>query len=190
MKNRREKGQYGYRTCRKKIQILEVLFGVAMILIQLGARYVTDNQAAKNILTVMAILSVLPMANVASPLLAAWKYRTPPEEFYHQVQKYESACCILYDLILTSKEAIMPVDAAAVHPQGVYLYCSSAKTDCKKGEKFLNELFAAHRLDPKVKLIQDKKAFFNRLECLKPATEYEDDGSVEYTRELLKQISM
>ncbi len=190
MKNRRKKGSMDIGHTEKKYRFWKSYIGVAMILFQLGARYVTDNQAAKNILTVMAILSVLPMANVASPLLAAWKYRTPPEEFYHQVQKYESACCILYDLILTSKEAIMPVDAAAVHPQGVYLYCSSAKTDCKKGEKFLNELFAAHRLDPKVKLIQDKKAFFNRLECLKPATEYEDDGSVEYTRELLKQISM
>ena len=62
------KGQYGYRDYRKKKEILKVCFGAVMILIQLGARFLTDNEAWKNILTVMAILSVLPTANVASPL--------------------------------------------------------------------------------------------------------------------------
>ncbi len=168
----------------------EVLFGVLMILIQLGARQLTGSQATKNILTVMAILSVLPTANVASPLLAAWKYKTPSKEFFARVSVYEKKCPILYDLILTSKEAVMPVDAAAVHPTGVYLYCTSRKVDGKKAERFFNDIFTAHRLDPHVHMIQDEKAFFQRLNSLKPMEEYEDDGSVDYTQELLKQLSM
>ncbi len=168
----------------------EVLFGLAMILIQLGVRQLTASQATKNILTVMAILSVLPTANVASPLLAAWKYKTPSESFFRRVSAYGEKCPLLYDLILTSKEAVMPVDAAAVHPTGVYLYCTSRKVDKKKAEKFFNEIFSAHRLDPHVHMIQEEKAFFQRLDSLKPIGEYEDDGSVDYTLELLKQLSM
>ena len=88
MRHRRKKGEYGYREYHRKIQLGEVLFGAVMILVQLGARQFTDSQAVKNVLTVMAILSVLPTANVASPLLAAWKYRTPPRAFLDRVRPY------------------------------------------------------------------------------------------------------
>ena len=190
MKHRRKKGEYGYRAYHRSVQVGEVLFGLAMILAQLGARGLTEQQGMKNILTVMAILSVLPPANVASPLLAAWRYKTPPKAFYDRVNPYEARYPVLYDLILTSREAVMPVDAAAVHPTGVYLYCTSPKVNARQAEKFLNDMFTTHRLDPHVHMIQDERAFFQRLDSLKPMAEYEDDGSVDYTLELLKQLSM
>ena len=89
MKNRKNKGEYGYRDYRRKVRTVMVAAGVAAILIQLAARGLTDNQAAKNILTVMAVLSVLPTANLASPLLASWRYRTPSEAFYQKVRAHE-----------------------------------------------------------------------------------------------------
>lgn len=49
MKGRREKGQYGYRNYHKRMQSVKVLFGAAMILIQLGARNFTDNEAVKQL---------------------------------------------------------------------------------------------------------------------------------------------
>lgn len=190
MKNRKSKGQFGYRDYRKKIQIAEVIFGAAMILIQLGARSLTDWDAAKNVLTVMAILSVLPTANVASPLLASWKYKTPSGEFYQKAKGFEEKTVMLYDLILTSKEQIMPMDAIAVHPTGVYAYCSNPKTDTAKAEKFLNDMFTGHRLDPHAKVLKEEAAYFRRLENLKDQKNYEDDGSVDYTVNLLKNLSM
>lgn len=86
MRGKPKKGQYGYRNYHRNLQLAKVIFGGAMILVQLGARKFTDNQAAKNILTVMAILSVLPTANVASSLLASWIYKTPGKEFYERVR--------------------------------------------------------------------------------------------------------
>lgn len=190
MKNRKEKGQFGYRNYHKKIQLMKVAFGAAMIILQLAARNLTDNEAAKNVLTIMAILSVLPTANVASPLVAAWKYHTPSDEFFKKVSCQESTGVILYDLIITSKEAIMPMDAVMVHPQGVFAYCTSAKIDAKKAEKYLNSMFTSHRLDPNVKVFKEEKAFLKRLESLKPSAQYEDDGSVDYAVNLLKNLSM
>ena len=188
--NKKKMGEYGYRDYHRKIQLGMVLFGAVMILAQLGARNLTDNQAAKNILTVMAMLSVLPTANVASPLLASWKYRTPPKEFQQKFQKMEGTMEILYDLILTSKEQIIPADVVAVHPKGVFVYCPSAKTDEKKAEKFLNDMFRSHKLDPHVKIMKEENSCLCRLKGLKPASEYEDDGSVGYTVTLLKNLSM
>ena len=106
---RQKKGQYGYRDQARRMRLLITLFFIAAILAQLGARqFLAKEQAAKNILTVMAILTVLPMANMASPLLASWRYRTPGLEFYHKVRGYEETSVILYDLVLTTREQILP----------------------------------------------------------------------------------
>lgn len=185
-----EKGQYGSRNHGRKLRLIITLVLAAAILAQLAARWMTDNQAAKNILTVMAILTVLPMANMASPLLASWKYRTPDRGFYEKVRPYEEKTVILYDLILTTKEQIIPADAAAVHPQGVFIYAPPGKLDTQKAEKSLQALFAANKLDLKIRLIRDEAGFLRRLASLKPAETGEDDGTVDYAASLLKNLSM
>ena len=184
------KGQYGYRDQHKKSRALLTGLFAAAIIAQLIARQMASEQAAKNILTVMAILTVLPMANLASPLLASWKYRTADRSFYAKAHAYEEKCTMLYDLIVTTKEQILPLDAVAVHPNGVFAFCSSEKADLAKAEKAVNALFQANKLDPNVKLIRDPHAFFRRLDSLKPASEYEDDGVVDYAAALMKNLSM
>ena len=187
---RREKGQYGYRDSVRKMRLtVTIILGLG-VLAQLGARYLTDNQAAENILTVMAILTVLPFANMASPLLASWRYRTPPKEFYEKIKPYEKKCVILYDLILTTKEFVMPMDAIAVHPGGVYGYCTAGKLKVKEAEQSLNGLFTANRLDPNLKLFLEERSFLRRLDSLKPSEGDENDGTVEYGAALLKSLSM
>lgn len=185
-----KKGQYGYRDSNKKMRFIITAVLVAAILVQLLARFLTTNQAARNILTVMAILTVLPMANMASPLLASWKYKTPPKAFHDRVRKYEDTCSMVYDLIVTTKDHIMPLDAVAVHPNGVYAYCPSPKLDAARAEKAVNGLFQANKLAPNVKIIKEERSFIRRLDSLKPASEYEDDGSVECAAALLKSLSM
>ena len=144
---RREKGQYGYRDSVRRMRLMITIVLGLGVLAQLGARYLTENQAAKNILTVMAILTVLPFANMASPLLVSWRYRTPPREFYEKIKPYEEKCVILYDLILTTKEFVMPMDAIAVHPGGVYGYCTAGKLKVKEAEQSLNKLLPATEND-------------------------------------------
>lgn len=184
------KGQYGYRDQHKKARVLLTGLFVVAILAQVLARQLVAEQATKNILTVMAILTVLPMANLASPLLASWKYRTGDRTLYERAKTYETKCTMLYDLIVTTKEQILPLDVVAVHPNGVFAYCSSEKTDLAKAEKAINALFQANKLDPNVKLIKDSHGFFRRLDNLKPASEYEDDGVVDYAAALMKNLSM
>lgn len=187
---KKQKGEYGYRNYRKTIQFCEILFGAAAIAIQLFARNFTDNQAAKNVLTLMAILSVLPTANVASPFLASVRYKTPDLEFHRKAAEFEPKGILLYDLVVTTKEQILPFDAVMVHPKGVFAYCPSGKIDVKKAEKTLNESMKAQKLDLQVRIIGDERQFFSRLSGLKPASEYEDDGSTGYAASILKSMSM
>ncbi len=185
------KGCRGYRNYRRKIQILEIAVGAVMIIGQLIARNFTDNQAAKNILTVLAILMVLPVANVASPFLAAIRCRAPGDGFYQAVSLYENRCLMLYELIVTSKEQIIPIDAAAIHPTGIYLCCTGtgAKFDRAKAETFLKGMFSAHSLTGHIKIFSDTDSFKRRLKSLK-AAEADDRDRLELEAALLKQLSM
>ena len=185
-----KKGEYGYRNSFKRRQLFKIGILVLFILAQLGARFLTDSQPLKNILTVMAVVTVLPAANLASPLVAIFNYHTPPESFYQEFHPYEEKFQVLYDLVITTKDYVMPMDAIIVHPTGVYAYCINKKINIPDGEKALNEMFAAQRLDPNVKLTKELSTFEKRAKSLKPDSDYEDDGSVDYAVSLLKSLSM
>lgn len=190
MKNKKEKGQYGYRDSHRKMQLLLVLFFAAMVVVQLAARAWVTTSEAENILTVMAVLSVLPAANVASPLLASWKYKTGSMEFYQRVSSYEQTCSVLYDLILTSRDFIMPADAIIVHPLGVYLYCTSSKVTIGQAENYLNQMLSDNKLNLNAKVFHDETLFFHHLDSLGFTVDFEDEASVKYTMGLLKNLSM
>ena len=182
MKLRLEKGTYRYRTAHKKRQLFFVVLFILAIVAQLVLRNFITEQIYKNLVTISAILTVLPMANLASPLVVAARTPEVPEEFHN--------ACVPYDLIITSNDLIMPVDAAVVHPTGVYLYCPNKNVDRRKAEKFLNEMLVGWKLDGNAKVMNEEKKFLRRLSELKTVTEEEDDGSAPHVLKLLKSLSM
>lgn len=187
---KKEKGEYGYRTTNRRMRLMITEILLLAILAQLFARHFASEQATKNVLTVMAILTVLPMANMASPLLASWNYRTPGETFHQKLVPYEKKTLLLYDLIVTTKEYVLPFDAVIVHPAGIYAYCPKKNLKTAKAEQAVSDLLRANKMMLSFKIISDEHGFFKRLESLKPADSYEDDGSVEYASRLLKNLSM
>lgn len=189
-RNKIVKGQYGYRDAHKKTQIRNVSIFAVLIACVLIGRFFVEMEDIKNMMMITAILLVLPMANLASPMLVSWKFKTTPKDFYDAIKPYEEKFPVLYDLIITNTDLIMPVDAAVIHPSGVYLFCPNKTIDTKKAEKFLNEILIGWKLDGNAKVMVEKKNYLNRLASLKPVTEEEDDGSAEYVRKVLLGLSM
>lgn len=185
-----KKGEYGYRNYFKHKQLFRIGILAAFILAQLGARSLTDSESIKNVLTVMAVVTVLPAANLASPLVAILKYKTSTKDFHDKMIPYEEKFTVLYDLVITSKDDVMPMDAIVVHPTGTYAYCINQKVNTTAAEKTMNETFVAQRLDPNVKITKDIHTFEKRIKSLKPASEYEDDGSMDCSVSLLRSMSM
>ncbi len=184
------KGQYGYRDAHKKAQIRNVaLFAVAIAAILIG-RFFVQWEDLKKMMMITAILLVLPMANLASPLIVSWKFKTTPKDFYDAVRPYEEKFTIFYDLIITNTDLIMPIDAAVIHPTGIYLFCPNKGIDIKKGEKFINEILIGWKLDGNAKIMVEKKNYLNRLASLRDLTEEDDDGSEDYIKKVILGLSM
>lgn len=185
-----KKGEYGYRNSMRRGRVMKIAVLTLFILAQLGARWFTDSTALKNILTVMAVITVIPAANLASPYIAVFPFKTPSREFYEKLSLYESKFTILYDLVLTTKDDVLPMDAIVVHPAGIYAYCVNKKAKLPRAEKAINEILTAQRLDPNMKITGELSSFEKRVKSLKAASEYEDDGSVEYAVTVMKGLSM
>ena len=163
-----KKGDYGYRNHFKRKQLFIIALLALFIIAQLVGRSFTDNDSVKKILTVMAIVTVLPAANLASPLIAIFKYHTPEQAFHEAYMPYEEKFEVLYDLVLTTPEDVIPSDVTVVHPTGIYVYC----------------------INPNLKIVTSRSTFDKRIHSLKPAPEYEDDGTVEYGVRVIKGLSM
>ena len=187
---RYSKGQPGYRDYHKKKELFKVLIGTAAIVIQLVFREFAASTELKNVLTVMAILSVLPAANIAVPLIASFKYRSISPVFEEKASAFQDKGIVLYDLIISSKEQLLPMDVLVILSDEIYAYCSAGKTDAAKAERYIKQMLGRHKLDYKVKVSQDERAFLKRLGSLKPNETNEENGRADQAAILLKSLSM
>ena len=68
--------------------------------------------------------------------------------------------------------------------KGIFFKCKNK--ECRK----IFELLKANKLDPNLKIVTSRSTFDKRIHSLKPASEYEDDGTVEYGVRVIKGLSM
>ena len=61
------------------------------------------------------------------------------------------------------------MDAAVVHPTGVYLYCPNKNVDRRKAEKFLNEMLVGWKLDGNAKVMNEEKSSYGGFLSLRPS---------------------
>lgn len=132
-----KKGDYGYRKLYKIQSLIIIIVFIAAILLQVFLSKIYSGRSISKILIVMAILTVLPMANLASPFLASIKYNTPKVNEYKKIAVFEDSLYLIYDLILTMREQIMPMDYIALSDNEINLYMSSKKASKELAAEFI-----------------------------------------------------
>ncbi len=163
-----KKGHYGYLSRRKKRLAWEVgviVFGI-IVLIALGV-YSTGNR--KNLLTVAAAVSALPLANQLVVLVAAFKYHERPKDEYDKVAEIVGNGLLNTELIITSKtDKAIEINYAYIHEKGVFCYSVNKALDAKKTEEYIGSFLKANQLPADVFLMKDWKNFLKRLAELEP----------------------
>ncbi|CVI68330.1 hypothetical protein NDGK_01176 [Clostridiales bacterium CHKCI001] len=163
-----EKGHYGYIRARKKTLLIRtmILFLGVIILLAMGFAL---THTKKNLLTVAAIVSVLPAANQAVVLFALLPYHGREKEEYESVRAIVPNGVLNTELILTSKnDRSMPIDYAYVHPTGLYCFSFDSKLDIPKTEQYIRTMMKTNHLNTHVKIFRDFKQFKKRLGELEP----------------------
>ncbi len=175
------KGHYGYIAARKKrllLQALILFIGMAGFIV-LGYIITKSN---KNLLTLAAVMTAVPMVMQIVQLIAISRYHSRPEEEYLQVKELAGNGLLNTDLVIANKDGpSYDIGYAYVHSGGIVLYCANEKLDIGKTEEYIRNFLRLNGCDAPVQIITDIRVFMKRLKSLPP----EDRENVP--EELLKQ---
>ena len=100
---RTEKGQPGYVKARKQKYLLGAVVEFA---IQTGSRL--------NLLTVVAVVGCLPAAKMLVEFITMAPYKSIEEAKYQELEEKAPLILKAYDMIITSSQKVMPLDAVVV----------------------------------------------------------------------------
>lgn len=188
-----EKGQPGYIQSMKRKYLIGTVaeFGVVIALLVLG--YIQTGTKL-NWLTLFAILGCLPASKMLVELITVMPHKGIAPELHTEIEEKAELLTKAYDMIITSKEKIMPVDVVVISGNTVCGYTSSPKTDDVKCARHLKEmLHTEHYEKVTVKIFHDYKAFLTRAEGMNSIVQieqYENRKREEGIRKLILSTSI
>lgn len=179
----KKKGEYGYRKYFKiKNGIMIGFFIIVILVLFIASKHTKENMS--RILLVSSILMVLPMANLLSPFLVVFKYRSCE---YDLVKPYLEDKHFLFDIILTMKEQVMPLDIIYIDGEKIFSILSN-KSDKRKTEDFIKERMKLGGISVNVKVCES----INELKKFIKASQKEEnvDNKLNEIRAILKSLSV
>lgn len=160
-----QKGEYGYVEYRKKIHTILTIVGFTIVF----AIFITGYLICKtknNIATVMAIVSVLPVAKFAVTLLMVIRYKSPDKTLFDELKASGSNLEILSDCVMTCKDKSLYVKFALVTDTCIYCYTENEKFDTKYFEENVEAFIKSCGDTVSVKLLKDYNTFKHRVTSL------------------------
>ena len=177
----KKKGEYGYRKYFKIKNGIIIGFFIFIILLLFIASKVTKNADISRILLVSSILMVLPMANLLSPFLVVFKYKSFE---YEKIKEYLDDKHFLFDIILTMKEQVMPLDIIYIDGEKIFGILSN-KADKPRTEEFIKERMKIGGIKVNVKIcdsLNEMKKFVQSKDA--------DDKNLDEIRAIFKSLSV
>ncbi len=170
----KDKGQLGYVNNRKLARGLVVGIGLAAVVAIFLTGYITTD-TRNNILTLVAILTSLPVAKYIVLFIMVLPYHSQTQELYDKVKDAAGdKSQVLAEMILTSKEKVMPIDFLVVKESHVIGYTTYKKCDIPFAEKFLTDNMQVNGHKVTVKIWEDEKKFISKVASM-GNKEIEDD---------------
>nr|WP_315086305.1 hypothetical protein [uncultured Lachnoanaerobaculum sp.] len=177
----KKKGEYGYRKYFKIKNGIIIGFFVFIILLLFISSKLTKNADISRILLVSSILTVLPMANLLSPFLVVFKYKSFE---YEKIKEYLEDKHFLFDIILTMKEQVMPLDVIYINEERIFGILSN-KADKSKTEEFIKERMKIGGIKVSVKIcdsFSEMKKFIQSKDA--------NDKNLDEIRAIFKSLSV
>ena len=158
-----QKGHYGYIK-RKKIHLIAgIIFFVIGIIGFLAIGIITTG-SRRNLLTVAAVLLVLPMAKLLVVFIALLPFSGRPKEEYDRVAEIVGDGVLDVELVVTASDnKSFCMDYCVFTEKDVLVYCAQKPKEPKKAQEHLQGFLDAHELKFTVHFIPDFKPFCRRI---------------------------
>lgn len=188
-----EKGQMGYLRALKKKYLLWSLgeFGIVAAVFILG--YV-QTKTKQNLFTILAVVGCLPAAKMLVEFITVYPHQGIEKEKFEELEEKAPLIMHIYDMLFTSAQKAMPVDALVVSGHVVCGYTSSPRTDEALLAEYIKGILKDNRYEKMtVKIFHNYKMFLARAEGLNNIAAVErpeDDRNEQNIKKILFSIAM
>lgn len=188
-----KKGTPGYLDYKKKIEIIRafIYFGIVAAIFLLGY-FQTGTRL--NLLTVVAVLGCLPAAKVLVGVITRFPYRSIDKERAEEIEEKTGHLTVCYDMVITSREKIMPVDCIVISGNNIFGYTHYEKVDLNVLAAHIKEILRQNQYTGlSVRILNEYKPFITRAEGLDHIAEVEKADTKEREdaiRRVILNISM
>ncbi len=166
MKNKVQKGSFGYLAYKKKFSILMTvgMFAISLAIFIMG--YISTKTNA-NYLTIVAVLGCLPASKSAVSMIMYLKAKGCSVEDSQQIEAIIGSLDGYYDLYFTSYQKNFPINHLVVTHNSIIAYSSDSKITEKDFNEHMKDVLNKERIhDITVKLFKDREKYQKRLQEL------------------------
>lgn len=187
-----KQGAAGYIDYKKKAEIIRtaVYFAICIAIFLLGYFQTGSRQ---NLLTVVAIVGILPSSKALVGVIVRFPHHSISPQTAREIRKKSEHLTVIYDLIITSTEKVMPISCIAISGNKIFGYTDNKKVDLQHAGLSIKKMLNTHGYDVNVKIMNEYTPFLSRVEGLNniQAIEQDDVKEQEMTMaQLIKQISL
>ena len=187
-----EKGQPGYIKARKLRYLMLAVAEFAIVAAVFILGYMQTG-SRMNLFTVAAAVGCLPAAKMLVEFITMAPYKSIDPEKYKELEEKAGLLTRAYDLIITSTEKVMSVEAVVISGHVVCGFTSNPKTDETILARYIKTTLKNQRYDKMtVKIFHDYQAFLARVEGMGniAAVQKPDKRRDQTVRKILYSISM
>ncbi len=157
------KGDYGYYSYEKKrrIAIVALLFGICLMIFFTG---LIMTGSRKNLLTLVAILGVLPAAKWATSMIMILLQKPVDRKVYEVTEQIAGDLTHGYELCVTAYEGRLSLDAVVVCGNCIAIYSSAEKGRFEFMETHIRKIIHGNGLgNPALKIFRRFDQYTERI---------------------------
>ena len=159
------KGDRGYYQSEKKKRVL-ILLGLLLLPLLIYFIGIAVNHTNATIITVLAIVGVLPACRAAVSLIMIIPRKAMTNDDYEHVQKHVGSLTMGYELYMTEYEKNTPVEVVAIAGNTIVGLVRDKKADLRFGEEHITKILRQNGIPSHVTLMSDMKKFTERLDSM------------------------
>ena len=183
-----EKGQPGYIKARKVRYLMLAIAEFAIVTAVYVLGYMQTGTKA-NLFTVVAVVGCLPAAKMLVEFITMAPHKSIDVDKYQEIETKADLVIRGYDMIITSSEKVMPLDAVVISGHVVCGYTSSPKTDETALARHIKNILQENHFEKMtVKIFHDYSAFLARAEGMNNIAAVEKTGTRKREKEIRKII--
>ena len=182
---RTKKGQFGYIKYRRTFHLIFalVLFAMAVALYIAGVKTTGSN---KNLLTVVAILGVLPASQSTVTSILGFRAKCCSKELFDKIEgRLDTDMISLYDLYFTTYDKNYPINHIVMKNHCVCGIMDKSKHSVQAFEQYIEETFVKNGIKGvSVKIFEPTMVdkYLNRIEELKKLENISDSVQQDVVR--------